>query len=104
MSKCISIVTFTPAGENYNETAPYSSVGSFCNDIFPRGLNTEWSAVKSDVNGKYHYREIKIDPKKAEDVKNFAVAHFMRTVHPINYFLVPKKVQRIKQLEFLEQI
>ena len=29
--------------------------------------------------------------EEADKVKKFLIAHFLRTVHPINYFLVPNK-------------
>lgn len=77
------------AGEHYNTTADYRSIGAFCDSEFPRGDRSEWSHTTADGN---HYRKINFnDASKMERAKKFAVAHFLRTVHPINYFLVPNK-------------
>ena len=75
------------AGENYGNEAGYLTIEDFCKAEFPRGNVLNWNYTLS--NGK-HYRRIDIDDdKKAEIVRAFAVAHFVRSVHPLNYFLVP---------------
>ena len=80
------------AGENYNTHAGYSKISELCKDLFPRGTNTEWSKTKTDVYGTYHYRKIDIDSKlNATKARSFLVAHFIRSVHPLNYFVVPKE-------------
>ena len=80
------------AGENYDTTAGYRSIGDFCDMEFPRGSRSEWS--QKNIHG-HQYRRIDFnDTSKAEQVRKFAVAHFLRTVHPINYFLVPNKPGR----------
>ena len=77
------------AGEDFNNDAGYHTIGSFCSAVFPRGDRCEWSY--STVDG-HTYRRIDFDDSnEAKKVKNFAIAHFLRTVHPINYFLVPNK-------------
>lgn len=78
------------AGEGFNGSAPYKKVGDFCGDIFPRAVNTDWNNTQTDCCGKYYYRHMPIEHSKAGKAKDFAIAHFMRMVHPINYFLVPK--------------
>ena len=74
-------------GENYDNNAGYTSITNFCEAEFPNANITKWNSVLP--NGKY-YRRIDIDDhQKAETVRDFAVAHFLRSVHPLNYFLVP---------------
>ena len=76
------------AGENYSDAARYKEISKFCNVEFPRGVMADWSH-RTLSNGK-HYRRIDIDDnQKPETVRAFAVAHFLRSVHPLNYFLVP---------------
>ena len=83
-----------PAGENYDSAAGYNKISDYCDSIFPRGDRKEWKNVSSI--GEY-YRPIHInDEAQLEKVRNYAVAHFLRSVHPINYFLVPKKSKRDK--------
>ena len=83
------------AGENYNEESGYQSLSEFCGEVFPRGDRSEWSNVTAE--GDY-YRRIDIDSfEDIKKIKSFAVAHFLRTVHPINYFLVPNKSNRYDQ-------
>lgn len=95
-NKGYKIAHIYSAGENYNAKAPYQTVGDFCNAVFPRGLNTEWSKTKTDIHGEYHYRYVKMGQTEADLAKAFAIAHFIRTVHPINYFLVPKNSNKDK--------
>ena len=74
------------AGESYDKKAGYTTISNFCEKIFPNEDITKWNNV---FNGK-HYRRIDIDDdKKAKEVRAFAVAHFVRSVHPLNFFLVP---------------
>jgi hypothetical protein len=80
------------AGENYDTTAGYRSIGDFCDKEFPRGSRSEWS--QKNIHGHQYRRIVFNDTSKAEQVRKFAVAHFLRTVHPINYFLVPNKPGR----------
>ncbi len=80
------------AGENYDPIVGYHSIGNFCDIEFPRGSRSEWSHI--NAHGHYYRRIDFNDSYEAEKVKKFAVAHFLRTVHPINYFLVPNKPGR----------
>lgn len=78
------------AGENYSSNAGYKEISSFCSAEFPRGDIADWNYHVLS-NGK-HYRAIYInDINKANTVRAFAVAHFLRSVHPLNFFLVPNK-------------
>ena len=77
------------AGENFNSDAGYRTIGTFCDAVFSRGNRSEWAHLTADG---HRYRRIDFnDETKAKKIKSFAVAHFLRTVHPINYFLVPNK-------------
>ena len=78
------------AGENYSENAGYLKIADFCNTVFPRGDRSEWEA-NILTNGKHHRPIYLDDESEAKKIKDFAIAHFIRTVHPINYFLVPNK-------------
>ena len=80
------------AGKDYNDSCPYKTIGDFCNNHFPRDKNVDWNNIKNDSFGQFHYRMVNFNScEEADKVKKFLIAHFLRTVHPINYFLVPKK-------------
>lgn len=81
-------------GKDFNKKSPFVSVADLCNKYFPRGINTEWDTIKTDAYGAFHYRKTNILSNDADDVRSFLVAHFMRMAHPINYFLVPNKINR----------
>ena len=75
------------AGENYDKKSGYTTISNFCEEEFPNADVSKWDNVLPDGT---HYRPIYIDSdKKAKVVKDFSIAHFLRSVHPINYFLVP---------------
>ena len=77
------------AGENFNSDAGYDKISDFCKAVFPRGNRSEW-CYKTDKG--HNYRRVDChDMAENEKIKKFAVAHFLRIVHPINYFLVPNK-------------
>lgn len=80
------------AGDNYNDQSNFHSIGEFCEKIFPRGERSDWSNTTS---AGHHYRRIDFhNTDEVNAIKAFAIAHFLRTVHPINYFLVPNKPNR----------
>lgn len=84
------------AGENYNYEANFQSIGEFCERIFPRGERSDWSNITS---AGHHYRRIDFyNTDEVNAIKAFAIAHFLRTVHPINYFLVPNKPNRYDEV------
>jgi hypothetical protein len=56
------------------------------NQYFPRGEQKDWK-FHEDNEYPSRYDNTAIDL----EVKNVAIAHFLRLVHPMNYFLVPKK-------------
>ena len=78
------------AGEKYSIAAGYAKVGDFCKAVFPRGDRDEWKHDRLSMGQPC--RPIRInDVTEADRIRKFVVAHFLRTVHPINYFLVPNK-------------
>lgn len=54
--------------------------------LFPRGEQLDW---KSNYGNDYPSRLFK--EKEPSELRKITIAHFLRLVHPINYFLVPKK-------------
>lgn len=74
------------AGQKFNSSNNVNTIGKFCSKFFPRGSYDNWKVNKSGFNS----RLINIDNKDKGFVKQFLIAHFLRIVHPINYFLVPK--------------
>ena len=53
---------------------------------FPKGERSDWK-LKNDVFGDFYERDLSTDKLS----RKYAVAHFLRFVHPFNYFLCPKK-------------
>ena len=53
---------------------------------FPKGERDDWKLVQ-DKTGSYYKRQLQVNSK----AKRYAIAHFLRFVHPFNYFLCPKK-------------
>lgn len=54
-------------------------------ELFPRGNQNDWK--------KHHGNDFPsrfIEKTNTNELRNIAIAHFLRLVHPINYFLVPK--------------
>ena len=88
--KGYNIAHIHDAGRDFN-ISNIKTVGDFCKLFFPLGEYDDWKAIKKDKNGPYHYRNLSIKKDDQKLVKQFLVAHFLRTVHPINYFLVPKQ-------------
>jgi hypothetical protein len=90
-TKGYKIAHIFSAGEKYDTCAGYSKIADFCKTYFPRGEREEWQD-NTLPSGKY-YRPIDLDESSdIGKIKKFAIAHFLRTVHPINYFLVPNKI------------
>ena len=53
---------------------------------FPKGRRGDWKKTQ-DQTGSYHIIYLETLPES----KKIAIAHFLRFVHPFNYFLCPKK-------------
>lgn len=54
--------------------------------LFPRGEQSDWKVKE----GKTYPSRI-INEQHSDKLRQIAIAHFLRLVHPINYFLVPKR-------------
>lgn len=54
-------------------------------ELFPRGNQNEW---KNNHGNDYPSRFI--EKTNTSELRKITIAHFLRLVHPINYFLVPK--------------
>ena len=93
-TKGYKIAHIFSAGEGYSEEAGYVKIADFCNHVFPRGERREWQ-VNVSPSG-VHFRPIQLNSEaEAQAIKKFAIAHFIRTVHPLNFFLVPNKPNTI---------
>lgn len=90
-SKGYKIAHIHATGYDFNVDKSIDTIGKFCNKYFPRGNYYDWKSIGIDKYGQYHFRKIAIDLAEKDKVRKFLIAHFLRTVHPINYFLVPKR-------------
>ncbi len=90
-TKGYKIAHIYSSGKDFHQDAGYPTIGTFCDQVFPRGVRAEWDHLDTDSYGTYHYRPVSIASSDSEKVRKFLVAHFIRTVHPLNYFLVPKE-------------
>ena len=82
-NKGYKIAHIFSSGQDYNNET-FSKISEFCYKYFPRGEQIDWSA---DCARKINF----VSEEDKTSARKFLVAHFLRTVHPINYFLVPKK-------------
>lgn len=57
-------------------------------DLFPLGNQSDWIEKKDD---HYFSRTISLPPVNIVNHKDKVIAHFLRLVHPMNYFLTPQK-------------
>lgn len=57
-------------------------------ELFPIGNQSDWKEKKGHV---YFSRTISLSPLNIENYKDKVIAHFLRLVHPMNYFLTPQK-------------
>ena len=73
-------------GRNYYFEDKNYSLREIVAKYFPGGNRSDWRDC-IDNNGKYKLRNIDVSP----DAKKFIIAHFLRFVHPFNYFLAPKR-------------
>ncbi len=73
-------------GRNYYFEGKKYSLRDIVTKYFPGGNRSDWRDC-IDNNGKFKLRNIDVSP----DAKKFIIAHFLRFVHPLNYFLAPKR-------------
>lgn len=57
-------------------------------ELFPIGNQSDWIEKKEN---DYISRTIGLSPFNIENYKDKVIAHFLRLVHPMNYFLTPQK-------------
>lgn len=80
------IAHILPVGKEYFYNNQVLGSKEILSKYFPKGERYDWK-LKEDLYGAYYVREI----EAGEEARRFAVAHFLRFVHPFNYFLCPKK-------------
>lgn len=76
-----------PVGMNYMYKNTVLGMQEILYTYFPKGERSDY-VLKADKYGSYRARTF--EPQK--EAKDFAIAHFLRFVHPFNYFLCPKKM------------
>ena len=79
-----------PAGKDFYYNSKNYGMAEILATFFPRGERSDW-LLKTDNCGEFYERDF---CAKA-DAKKYAIAHFVRFVHPFNYFLCPKKTCEI---------
>ena len=79
-----------PAGKDFISNHHKYGMADILSTFFPRGKRSDW-LLKTDNCGEFYERDF---CAKA-DAKKYAIAHFVRFVHPFNYFLCPKKTCEI---------
>ena len=75
-----------PVGMEYNFNHRIIGVNEILQSYFPNGNRDDWKLTQ-DYSGTYYVRDFVPKP----DADKYAMAHFLRFVHPFNYFLCPKK-------------
>lgn len=75
-----------PVGMNYKYNNQDLGSKYILATYFPKGDRKDWHVV-NDSTGTYYRRQMFVH----SNAKQFAIAQFLRFVHPFNYFLCPKK-------------
>lgn len=75
-----------PVGKEYLNNDRLLGSKEILEYYFPKGERNDWKTVH-DKTGCYHKRQL----HAKSEAKRYAIAHFLRFVHPFNYFLCPKK-------------
>ena len=75
-----------PAGKDFYYNGKNYGMAEILATFFPRGERSDWT-LKNDALGDFYERDFMV----AKDAKKYAIAHFVRFIHPFNYFLSPKK-------------
>lgn len=76
-----------PVGKEYVIEGSEMGLQEILTRFFPLGQRSEWT-LYSDNFGTYHMRKLH---ETNSAIKKIAVAHFLRFVHPFNYFICPKQ-------------
>ena len=75
-----------PVGKDFSNNQCTYGMADILATYFPRGERLDW-VLKTDDHGEFYERDF----CAASEAKKYAAAHFVRFVHPFNYFLCPKK-------------
>lgn len=75
-----------PVGKEYMQNDRVFGSKEILECYFPKGDRNDWKMV-NDKTGNYYKRQL----QAKSEAKRYAIAHFLRFVHPFNYFLCPKK-------------
>ena len=75
-----------PAGKDFYYNSKNYGMAEILATFFPRGERSDW-VLKNDAFGDFYERDFMVD----KEAKKYAIAHFVRFIHPFNYFLSPKK-------------
>lgn len=74
---------------NWNEKQELN-IAEVADTLFPRGVHGDWR-LTGDVPNCYYVRDWTIADDDMDETKRLLIAHFLRFVHPMNYFLAPKQ-------------
>lgn len=85
-SRGFKVAHIIPVGMNYVQNSKIFGMQEVLHTYFPRGEREDY-IKKTDSLGSYRARDF----YPHEIAKKFVIAHFLRFVHPFNYFLCPKK-------------
>lgn len=80
------IAHIIPVGKGYYFGGKTNGIKEILERYFPKGERADWKR-RTDNTGTYFVRELKV----ADNAKEIIAAHFLRFIHPLNYFLAPKK-------------
>ena len=79
------IAHIIPTGQEYNFSNQVKGIKTILEEYFPKGERQDY-ILKEDHKGQFHMRTM----ESHTNAKAYAIAQFLRFVHPFNYFLCPK--------------
>lgn len=84
------IAHIIPVGRGYTFQGNSKNAAQILSEYFPNSERSAWKSTK-DTYGSFYQRCVPYD----SDAQQYAIAEFLRFVHPLNYFLAPKKKNEI---------
>lgn len=84
------IAHIIPTGKDFNFNNQVKGINAILEEYFPKGDREDY-ILKEDNKGQYHVRIF----ESKTNAREYAIAQFLRFVHPFNYFLCPKKTCEI---------
>ncbi len=84
------IAHIIPVGMGYIYQGTSKNAVQILNKYFPNSNRSSWRSTK-DEYGTFFQRNVPFN----SEAQQYAVAEFLRFVHPLNYFLAPKKKNEI---------